>query len=63
MPTKPNKTAVHLLNPTFSPKKNGDNKDINANKKTFKDINSYKPSGNLIYNNDLLKKLDFRNNI
>ena len=31
------------------------------NKKNFKDINSYKPSGNLIYNNDQLKKLDFKN--
>ena len=51
------------INDLLLNKKNGDNKDINANKKTFKDINSYKPSGNLIYNNDLLKKLDFRNNI
>jgi len=34
---------------------------ISQNKKSFKDINSYKPSGNLIYNNDQLKKLDFKN--
>lgn len=33
----------------------------NQNKKNFKDINSYKPSGSLIYDNDQLKKLDFKN--
>ena len=29
-----------------------------SKQKNFKDINSYKPTGNLIYNNDLLKKLE-----
>ena len=28
------------------------------NKKNFKDVNSYKPMGSLVYNNDLLKKLE-----
>lgn len=27
-------------------------------KKNFKDINSYKPTGSLVYNNDILKKLE-----
>jgi hypothetical protein len=30
-------------------------------KKDYKDINSYKPSGNLIYNNNILEKLDINN--
>tara|TARA_B110000259_G_scaffold186455_1_gene237721 strand:- start:168 stop:548 length:381 start_codon:yes stop_codon:yes gene_type:complete len=29
-----------------------------ANKKEYKEINSYKPSGNLIYNQDLLKRIE-----
>lgn len=33
-------------------------KQSEENKKNFKDINSYKPTGNLIYNNDLLKKME-----
>jgi hypothetical protein len=37
------------------------NNDKNKNKTDFKDINSYKPSGNLIYSNNLLKKLDIKN--
>ncbi len=44
-------------------KKDLEDNQINSNKKSFKDINSYKPSGNLVYNNDQLKKLDFRNNL
>ena len=51
------------INDILLNKKNIDNKETNQNKKSFKDINSYKPSGNLVYNNDLLKKLDFRNNL
>jgi len=43
--------------------KNNNNNSIINNKKNFKDISSYKPSGNLIYNNDQLKRLDFKNNL
>lgn len=49
------------LNSLILNNKNNSNKNIN-NKKEYKDINSYKPSGNLIYNNSLLKNLDFKNN-
>jgi len=38
-------------------KKNNNNKN-NENKKEFKPINTYKPTGNLIYNNDLFKKIE-----
>lgn len=38
-----------------------DSETIAQNKRNFKDINSYKPSGNLVYNKDQLKKLDFKN--
>tara|TARA_B110001452_G_scaffold179773_1_gene150920 strand:- start:511 stop:1107 length:597 start_codon:yes stop_codon:yes gene_type:complete len=34
------------------------NKSKTTNKEDYKDIRSYKPSGNLIYSNNLLKKLD-----
>ena len=33
-------------------------KQSDDSKKNFKDINSYKPTGNLIYNNDLFKKIE-----
>ena len=33
------------------------------NKKQYKDINSYKPSGNLIYNKDLLKRIEDKSKI
>ena len=36
------------------------NSNLNNNKKSFKNINSYKPSGNLIYNNESLKNLNFK---
>tara|TARA_B100001093_G_scaffold506748_1_gene566193 strand:- start:502 stop:1086 length:585 start_codon:yes stop_codon:yes gene_type:complete len=42
---------------------NRNNNSIISNKKNFKDINTYKPSGNLVYNNDQLKRLDFKNNL
>ena len=42
---------------------NRNNNSIINNKKNFKDINTYKPSGNLVYNNDQLKRLDFKNNL
>ena len=32
--------------------------DINKKSKEFKDINAYKPSGSLVYNKDLIKKLE-----
>ena len=41
--------------------KNINNKDLNKNS-NYKDIKSYKPSGGLIYNNNLLKKLDITKN-
>ena len=34
------------------------NKSTNSKNKDYKDIKTYKPSGSLIYNNNLLKKLD-----
>lgn len=33
-------------------------KNTDETKKNFKDTNSYKPTGSLVYNNDLLKKLE-----
>ncbi len=36
--------------------------NVNNAKKDFKDINSYKPSGKFIYNDDLFKKLENRFN-
>jgi len=33
-------------------------KQSEESKKNFKDINSYKPTGSLVYNNDLFKKLE-----
>ena len=33
------------------------------NKKQYKDINSYKPTGNLIYNKDLLKRIEDKSKI
>ena len=45
----------------FNIGKKDNDSTLSQNKKNFKDINSYKPSGNLIYNNDQLKKLDFKN--
>lgn len=38
--------------------KNNKIKDKDKDKNIYKDITSYKPSGGLIYNNNLLKKLD-----
>jgi len=39
---------------------NLDNDKLNTKKinTSFKDINSYKPSGNLIYNNDIIQKME-----
>jgi hypothetical protein len=34
------------------------NADNTANKKEFKPINDYKPTGNLIYGRDLFKKIE-----
>lgn len=45
----------------FNIGKKDNDSTLSQNKKNFKDINSYKPSGNLIYNNEQLKKLDFKN--
>ena len=41
----------------FGISKKNNNKN-NENKKEFKPINTYKPTGNLIYNNDLFKKIE-----
>jgi len=57
--TKENKKDEDLNN-LFLNKANL-NTNNNNNKKNFKDINLYKPSGNLIYNNEDLKRLDFKN--
>ena len=35
-----------------------DNLNIKKINTSFKDINSYKPSGNLIYNPDIIKKIE-----
>jgi hypothetical protein len=63
-----NDTKQDNINITSSNVENTDNilfsnnkqiKNINAssNTKQYKDVKSYKPSGNLIYNNSLLEKL------
>lgn len=38
-------------------KSSKDNKEVKKNTNQYKDINTYKPEGKLIYNDDLLKKL------
>jgi hypothetical protein len=38
--------------------KSHNNMPIHANKKEYKEIKSYKPSGNLIYNHELLKRIE-----
>lgn len=38
--------------------KSNNNIPIQGNKKEYKEINSYKPSGNLIYNQDILKRIE-----
>jgi len=38
-------------------KKNNENKEDKQNENQYKNINSYKPSGSIIYNNSLLEKL------
>ena len=40
---------------------NNNNIKIDKSKNNYKDIKSYNPSGNLIYSNNLLKKLDINN--
>ena len=40
----------------------GANANPNLVKKEYKPINSYKPTGNLVYSNDFLKKIDERMN-
>lgn len=49
-----NDSSIFNLNKTGS-KTNQNNKDIKKN--NYKDINTYKPEGKLIYNNDILKNL------
>lgn len=43
-------------------KTSGTNTNPNLVKKEYKPINSYKPTGNLVYSNDFLKKIDERMN-
>ena len=43
-------------------KTSGANANPNLVKKEYKPINSYKPTGNLVYSNDFLKKIDDRMN-
>ena len=38
--------------------KSNNNIPIQGNKKEYKEINSYKPSGNMIYNQDILKRIE-----
>jgi hypothetical protein len=47
--------SEHML---FSNNKN--NKTASAQAKDYKDIKTYKPSGNLIYNNSLLEKINIK---
>jgi len=42
--------------------KTSSNANSNIVKKEYKPINSYKPTGNLVYSNDFLKKIDERIN-
>lgn len=51
-----NNINKNITNTTYTNKNNKDNKN------NYKDIKSYKPSGSLIYNNNLLKKLDITKN-
>lgn len=50
--TTPAVNSEHML---FS-----NNKSIKTNAKDYKDIKTYKPSGNLIYNNSLLEKINIK---
>jgi hypothetical protein len=45
-------------NPNSFILKSRNNIPVQSNKKEFKEIKSYKPSGNLIYNQDLLKRIE-----
>ena len=38
--------------------KSNNNIPIEGNKKEYKEIKSYKPSGNMIYNQDILKRIE-----
>jgi hypothetical protein len=40
----------------------GPGQNANVIKKEYKPITSYKPTGNLVYSNDFLKKIDERIN-
>ena len=55
-----NNNNLTLFNKKDNTEFNKDNKikDKDKDKNIYKDIKSYKPSGGLIYNNNLLKKLD-----
>jgi len=57
--TNSNTSAINSEHMLFS-----NNKSIktntNANTKDYKDIKTYKPSGNLIYNNSLLEKINIK---
>ena len=47
------------INPNdFILNKKDDNNNIKSQKKNYTPINSYKPSGNLVYNEDLLNKIE-----
>ena len=45
-------------NPNSFILKSNNNIPIQDNKKEYKEIKSYKPTGNLIYNQDLLKRIE-----
>ena len=52
-----------ILNPNPRSTSTKEIKQPSLNKKLYTPINSYKPSGNLVYNNDLLSKLEDKINL
>jgi len=52
-PLDPNSYMLNLKDPTAAPTANSKQQN-----KNFKPINSYKPSGNLVYDDDLLTKIE-----
>jgi hypothetical protein len=56
-----NTSAINSEHMLFSNNKSiKTNANANTNTKDYKDIKTYKPSGNLIYNNSLLEKINIK---
>jgi hypothetical protein len=55
-----NNNSLNFMDDNFNliTNKDQDLANINKPKKTYTSIKSYKPSGNLIYNDDLLNKIE-----